>query len=143
MRPIVCATRGGEVSRRTQEHAIALARECGAELVFLCVVDPSFAGHLDERLEQALTDELKRLGRSLLGIAKARAEKRGVVARTDVRCGPVWQNIETYLREVNAGTLVIGASRIDSTLQAFGTGEVSDLAEKLRQSTDVEVVLVA
>ena len=69
MRPIVCATRGGEVSRRTQERAVALAKERGAELIFLCVVDPSFAGLVDEAMVATLTDELQRLGRSLLSIA--------------------------------------------------------------------------
>ena len=67
---IVCATRGGEASRRTQERAIVLARERSDELVFLCVVDPNFAGPQSEAVAAALEDELKRLGRSLLNIAR-------------------------------------------------------------------------
>ncbi len=34
MGPIVCATRGSEASRRTQERAITLAQERGAPLIF-------------------------------------------------------------------------------------------------------------
>ena len=41
MKRIVCATRGGEASRRAQERAISLAKELEAELIFLYVTDPS------------------------------------------------------------------------------------------------------
>ena len=91
MGPIVCATRGGEASRRTQERAIALAKERGAPLIFLCAVDPSFAGTVSDELAAALADELRRLGRSLLCIAQARAREKGVEAQTHVRCGPARQ----------------------------------------------------
>ncbi len=142
MRPIVCATRGGEVSRRTQERAVALAKERGTELIFLCVVDPSFAGLVDEAMVATLTDELQRLGRSLLSIAQARARKQEVVARTTVRCGTAWQNIEEYVRKVDADALVIGAPRISSMPRAFGSGDVHHLAKTIHKATGVEVVVV-
>ncbi|MGD1993777.1 MAG: universal stress protein, partial [Anaerolineae bacterium] len=97
MKSIVCATRGGQASRRTQERAIELAKERGAKLIFICVVDPTFTGPVDEQLGEALSDELKRLGGSLLYIAKARAEKQGVPAETVVQCGSVWEDLQTYL----------------------------------------------
>ena len=50
MGPIVCATRGGEAGRRTQERAIALAKERGTELIFLCIFGPNFAGSLSKAL---------------------------------------------------------------------------------------------
>ncbi|MBU0703536.1 MAG: universal stress protein [Chloroflexi bacterium] len=142
MRPIVCATRGGEVSRRTQERAVALAKERETELIFLCVVDPGFAGPVDKALTATLTDELQWLGRALLSIAQARAQKQGVVTRTAVRCGPAWQNIEEYVRRVNADALVIGAPRTSSTPRAFGSGDVHHLAETINEATGVEVVVV-
>ncbi|HIQ01546.1 MAG TPA: hypothetical protein EYH30_05385, partial [Anaerolineales bacterium] len=42
MGKILCATRGGEASYRTQDAAIALARERGDSLIFLYVVDTHF-----------------------------------------------------------------------------------------------------
>ena len=142
MRPIVCATRGGEVSRRTQERAVALAKERDAELIFLCVVDPGFAGPVDKALTATLADELQWLGRALLSVAQARAREQGVVARTAVRCGPAWQNIEEYVRQVDADALVIGAPRSGSTPRAFGSGDVHHLAETINEATGVEVVVV-
>jgi nucleotide-binding universal stress UspA family protein len=142
MGAIVCATRGGRASRATQERAIALAKEQGAELVFLCSVDPGFAGPMDEPLTCALNDELKRLGRSLLCIAQARAQQQGIDAKTVVRSGPVTENIEAALREFNADTLVIGAPGAASRTEAFGSEDVNRLADAVGQSTGVEVVVV-
>ncbi len=142
MGPIVCATRGGEASRRTQERAITLAKERDAPLIFLCAVDPSFAGPVNDELSTALADELGRLGRSLLCIAQARAREQGVEARTHVRCGPVRQIIEEYLHEVDASALVIGLPQTHTQRQAFDAEEVHRFAEALRQTTDLEVIIV-
>jgi nucleotide-binding universal stress UspA family protein len=142
MGAIVCATRGGRASRATQERAIALAKERGDQLIFLCVVDPSFAGPMDETLTCALDDELKRLGRSLLCIAQARAQQQGIDAQTVVRSGPVAESIEAALREFDTDTLVMGGPGAGSQREAFGSDDVHRLAEAVRQSTGVEVVLV-
>jgi nucleotide-binding universal stress UspA family protein len=142
MGPIVCATRGGEAGRRTQEKAIALAKERGVELVFLCVFDPSFAGKLTNALATAVEEEQRWLGRALLGIAQARAQKEGVDARTVVLCGPLLETIETYLRQVDASALVIGEPKIDSALAAFRPGKVQLFAERVGQSTEVESIVV-
>lgn len=140
MRPIVCATRGGQASRRTQERAIALAKERGVPLIFVCAVNPDFAGPLDDVLAAALRDELRRLGRALLLVAEARARAQGVEVRTDVRCGPVWSNIVEYLEQVNAGALVIGAPRTPT--QAFGPATVDQQAESIRQTLGIDVIVV-
>ena len=58
MGPIVCATRGGEASRRTQERAVALARERGDPLIFLFVADTNFTQPANQSLAEALADEL-------------------------------------------------------------------------------------
>jgi nucleotide-binding universal stress UspA family protein len=142
MGAIVCATRGGRASRATQERAIALAKERGVDLVFLCVIDPGFAEPMDELLTCALDDELKRLGRSLLCIAQERARQQGIDATTVVRSGPVRENIEAALRELDAGTLVIGAPGAKAQSEAFGSADVSRLADALSQSTGVEVLLI-
>lgn len=142
MGPIVCATRGGEAGRRTQERAIELAKEQGRELVFLAVFDPCSLGHLNDRLTVAVEEEQRWLGRALLGIARARARRCDVVAETVVRCGPVLETIEAYLREVDASALIIGEPKVDSALAAFQPGRVHHFAERVRQDTGVGVVVV-
>jgi nucleotide-binding universal stress UspA family protein len=140
---VVCATRGGEASRRTQQRAIDLAKERDADLVFMCVVDPEFAVSPDDELQQALRDELVRLGRSLLCIAQARAEEQGVEADTVVRCGPVAENLKTYLEESDAELLVIGAPAKERATEVLGPENVEELADSIEDSIGVEVIVVS
>jgi nucleotide-binding universal stress UspA family protein len=142
MGPIVCATRGGEAGRRTQERAIALAKERGSELVFLCVFDPGFAGHLNSSLSAAVEEEQQWLGKALLSVAQARAREQAVDADAVVLSGPILDSIEEFLRESGAPTLVIGEAKIDSALSAFRHGTVQRFAGHVEQNTSVKVVVV-
>lgn len=136
MPTIICATRGGEASRRTQERAVALAKERGARLIFLYVADRAFAGPVEAAMADALDDELGRLGTSLLRIAQARAREQGVDAEMEVRFGPVWETIETVVHEVGAETLVLGAPPQEQ-VEALGRW-----ADHLRE-LGIEVIVVA
>jgi nucleotide-binding universal stress UspA family protein len=142
MGPIVCATRGGEASRRTQERAIALARERGIPLIFLFIADINFAQPSNASLAEMLADELERLGRGLLRIARARAEEQGVSAEMVVRHGAVRQAIEDFLGEVQASTLVLGAPGTGTEKKAFAAGEIPRFAQEINTATGVEVVVV-
>jgi nucleotide-binding universal stress UspA family protein len=139
---IVCATRGGEAGRRTQERAVALAKERGDELVFLCVFDPAFAGNLSDALSEAVVQEQQWLGRTLMNVAQSRARKRGVNAHAVVRSGPVVENIEDFVRESCASTLVIGEPKVDSALSAFGLDTVQSCADQMVDRTGIDVVVV-
>jgi nucleotide-binding universal stress UspA family protein len=142
MKPIVCATRGGEACRRTQERAIDLAKQRDAELIFLFVADPTDVGPVDESLVEALKGEIERLGRALLRTAQGRAQKQGLTAQAVVLHGPVEQSIKDYLRQTKAGALVIGAPRTGAAPQAFTREGIQRFAQAVRQETDVEVVVV-
>ena len=139
---IVCATRGGEAGRRTQERAIALAKERGTELIFLCVFDPNFAKSLSKALSAAVVEEQQWLGRSLVSVAQARAQEQGVEAGAVVLSGVILDSIEEFLCESDASTLVIGEAKIDSALSAFRHGMVQSCARQVEQNTGVEVVVV-
>lgn len=142
MGPIVCATRGGEAGRRTQERAIALAEQRGSELIFMTVFDPSFAGDLNGALSAAVEKEQRWLGRALVSVAQARAKEQGVKASVVVLSGPMLESIEAFLYESEAQTLVIGEPKIDSPLSAFHRGAVQSSARRVEQKTHVEVVVV-
>ncbi len=141
IRPIVCATRGGEASRRAQERAIALAGEQGAPLIFLFVAD---TGPLKPSKELAgvLADELEQLGASLLCIAQARAREHGVEAEMVVRRGAVRLALESFLREVDAGTRVIGAPEHGAEQPVFDPAGMDHFAAQIRAGLGVEVVVV-
>jgi nucleotide-binding universal stress UspA family protein len=139
---IVCATRGGEAGRRTQERAVALAKEQGDELVFLCVFDPAFAGNLSDALSEAVVQEQQWLGRTLVNVAQSRARKQGVNAHAVVRSGPVLENIENFVRESCASTLVIGEPKVDSALGTFKLDSVQSCADQMVDKTGIDVVVV-
>jgi hypothetical protein len=139
---IVCATRGGEAGRRTQEQAIALAKERGDELVFVCVFDPAFAGNLSDALSEAVVHEQQWVGRALMNVAQSRARKQGVDAHAVVRSGPVVKNIEDFVLESCASTLVIGKPKLDSALDTFRLDNVQSCADQMLDKTGIEVVVV-
>ncbi|MGD9047311.1 MAG: universal stress protein [Anaerolineae bacterium] len=139
---IVCATRGGEAGRRTQERAIALAKERGDELVFLCVFDPAFAGNLSADLSEAVVQEQQWLGRILMNVAQSRARKQGVDAYAVVRSGPVVESIEKFVLESCASMLVIGKPKVDSDLGTFKLDNVQSCADQMVDDTGIEVVVV-
>ena len=139
---IVCATRGGEAGRRTQERAIDLAKERRTELTFLCVFNPGFAGSLNSALSAAVVEEQQWLGRALVSVAQARAREHGVEAGAVVLSGVILDKIEEFLCESGASTLVIGEAKIDSALSAFRHGTAQSCARHVEQNTSVVVVVV-
>jgi len=142
MRPIVCATRGGEACRRTQERAIELAKEHNARLIFLYVADPSLVGPVDELLVEPLKAEMGRLGRSLLRIAQGRAKRAGKTAEMAVVHGSVQPSIIEFLRQQDAGVLVLGAPRSGATPQEFSNESIDQFALVVQQEANIEVVVV-
>jgi nucleotide-binding universal stress UspA family protein len=108
---IVCATRGGEASRTTEDKAIAIAQQSGARLTFLYVVDTSFA------VEQATSEvelammaaDLRHIGKLILERARQRAAAATVEAATELREGAVSEEIEGYVTEhPEVDLLVVG-----------------------------------
>ncbi len=142
MGPIVCATRGGEASRCTQERAIQLAQERGAELIFICTYNPDFAGPLNNHLRSALAEEQRWIGRALLAIAQNRAREVKLESRAVVRRGQAWECITGFLRECNASALVIGQSKIGVTSPLPNAGAVHQFADLVRQELGIEVIVV-
>jgi nucleotide-binding universal stress UspA family protein len=138
---IVCATRGGEASRRAQERAIELARERGDPLIFVFVVDVTFTSHGHEALAEVVADELTRLGTRLLSIAQARAREQGIEAEAVVRHGSVWTTLRDFLAEVGAATLILGTPSPNSGSAAFSPDEVYAYADQI-STTGSEVVIV-
>ena len=139
---IVCATRGGEAGRRTQERAIALAKERDEDLVFLCIFDPAFAGNLSDTLSEAVVQEQHWLARTLMNVAQSRARKQGVNAHAVVRSGPVVANIEAFVLESCASMLVIGEPKVDSALGALKLDSVQSCADQMVDQTGIDVVVV-
>ena len=84
MATILCPTHGGEKSIPNQERAIAIAKDRGADLIFLYVSDVHFLDHLASPILVDLEAELDEMGQFLCTMASERADKAGVHAQTMV-----------------------------------------------------------
>ena len=108
MGKILCATRGGEASYRTQDAAIALAKERGDMLLFLYIVDLHF---LDKTAGAGVVDverEMTKMGEFLLLMAQERATEQGVAAETICRRGEFREGLKSTAREEGVSLVVFG-----------------------------------
>ncbi len=108
MGKILCATRGGEASYRTQDAAIALAKEQGDTLLFLYVVDLHFLDKTSGAVVVDVGQEMNKMGKFLLLMAKERAAEQGVLAETICRKGEFRPELTRTAHEQNASLIVLG-----------------------------------
>jgi len=108
MGKILCATRGGEASYRTQDAAIALAKERGDTLLFLYVVDLSFLDKTAAPIVVDVENEVTKMGEFLLLMAKERAAAQGVAAQSLCREGKVREELKKAAHEEGVSLVVLG-----------------------------------
>jgi nucleotide-binding universal stress UspA family protein len=137
MGKILCATRGGEASYRTQDAAIALAKERGDELCFLYVVDLHFLDKTAAPIVVDVEGEMEKMGEFLLVMAQERAAAQGVTAQTLVRRGQIRQEMAAAARQMRATLIVLG--RPAGQTAHFDEKALQSFAASLRTETGVEV----
>jgi nucleotide-binding universal stress UspA family protein len=141
MGTILCATRGGEASYRTQDAAIALARERGDELLFLYVVDIGFLNKTARAVRpDMVTVEMEKMGEFLLAMAQERAQKQGVAADYLLRRGRLRDELKAVAREEGVGLVVLGQPGGKGS--AFVPADLEAFAAEIEAETGVETVIV-
>lgn len=139
MATILCATRGGEASIHTQEHAIQLAQDQDANLVFLYVADVQFLTQATAAIVVDVATEIEHMGEFLLLMAKERAEKAGVKAETLVKRGVFRYALAEAAQEVGAALIVLGSPQEDNlTMHSL----LDEIAEAIKEQTGVDVLIV-
>jgi len=141
MTTIICATRGGAGSRAVRERAIETAKERGAGLIFLFVIDANGLAGVDEKLRLAVHDELAWFGLTLLRIAQQRADAANIQSEIVIREGQVRDEICRFISERSAELLLVGAPRA-ATTTVFGYDKVEQFAADVERSTGVPVEIV-
>jgi nucleotide-binding universal stress UspA family protein len=136
MGTILCATRGGEESYRTQDKAIALAKELGDTLAFVYVADIRF---LDKTAAPILVDaenEVTKMGKFLLMMARERAAEQGVEAAIVLREGDLLEELVRAAREQEASLVVLG--RPAESESVFEMAGLEDFAAEIEEQAGVE-----
>jgi len=141
MGKILCATRGGEASYRTQDAAIALAQERGDELRFLYVVDIRFLDKTARAVRpDVVTAEMEKMGEFLLAMAQERAQKHGVEADYILRHGDLREELKTAARESDVSLVVLG--KPTGTQSTFVPAGLEALAAEIEAETGTPVCIL-
>ena len=141
MKKILCATRGGEASRKTQDAVIALAKEKGATVLFLFVVDLEFLRLTARGVRpDVVATELEIMGEFLLALACERASSQGVEAEMCVRHGSLLEALEEAAHEEGADTIAFG--RPAGVNSSFSITDLEKLATRIQEETGVETIIV-
>ncbi|MEJ2210125.1 MAG: universal stress protein [Anaerolineae bacterium] len=140
MDKILCATRGGEASYRTQDAAIALAKEQGGVLVFLYVVDLHFLNRARAPLVVDVEGEMAKMGEFLLLMARERAAEQGIAAETMWRKGQVREVLKHIAREEGVSLVVLG--RPAGAESAFELAGLRAFCAEIEAETGVETRII-
>jgi nucleotide-binding universal stress UspA family protein len=141
MGTILCATRGGEASYRSQDAAIALAQERGDGLLFLFVVDIRFLQKAERAVRpDVVTAEMEKMGEFLLAIAQERAQKQGVEARYVLRHGDLRHELKAAASEEAVDLVVLGKSA--GTGSAFVPADLEAFAAEIEAETGVKARII-
>ena len=127
MGKILCATRGGEASYRTQDIVIARAKEEGADLLFFYVVDVEFPKWAKRGARpDVMRQEMEHMGEFLLAMACERAAKKSVEA----------QALKDAARE--EGVTLVALGRPAGEESRFQLASLKRLAEEVEKETGIE-----
>jgi len=137
MGKILCATRGGEDSQRTQQAAIALAKEQGDELIFLYVADASFLDRIAAPVVVNVESELDQMGRFQLTLAQEQAAEQGVAAQIAIRHGHLRTELVTVACELGITLIVLG--RPQGRAAVFDEADLEEFAAELETRTRAQV----
>jgi nucleotide-binding universal stress UspA family protein len=141
MGKILCATRGGEASYRTQDAAIALAQERGDELLFLYVVDVGFLSKTARAVRpDVVTAEMEKMGEFLLIMAQERAQQQGIAAGYVLRHGDFRDELKAAAREEVVDLVVLG--RPVGTGSAFVPADLEAFAVEIEAETGVKARII-
>jgi nucleotide-binding universal stress UspA family protein len=137
---VLCATRGGEASYRTQDKAIEIAKELGYTLLFLYVVDLHFLDKTAAPIVVDVEDEVTDMGEFLLLMAKERAAEQNVEAETVCRKGNVRKEIKKIARQERVKLVVLGRPAGDES--AFLSADLENFATEIEMETGTKTVVV-
>lgn len=133
---ILLPSDAGDAGGRAVDQAVGLARETGAELHLLFVVEE--VPHAPEMVDQSVEKQLRSVGESVLAGIRDRAEGAGLSVETTVREGVPHVAIVDYADEVGADVIVMGTHG-RSGLNRYLLGSVT---ERVVRTADVPVLTV-
>ena len=141
MATILRPTRGGEASVPNQDWTIALAKERGADVLFLYVSNVHFLDRVAGPVLVDVETELEEMGEFLLAMAQERAEKAGVRAHSLVLRGQFREALAQAIQEHEEITTVVLGAAVEET-SVTPAGYMEDLVQWCHTECGIEVFVV-
>jgi len=133
---ILLPTDGSEASDRAVAQAIGLARETGARLHVLYVVED--IPYAPEMMDDEVESQLRETGEKVLSSLRERADEAGIEVVAELREGAPHAAILEYADEADVGLVVMGTHG-RSGLDRYLLGSVT---ERVVRTADVPVLTV-
>lgn len=141
MAGIVCAIRGGPLSKSTIQKSIQLAKESGETIYFLYVVNLDFLTHSSSSRIEHISMEMQEMGEFILLDAQEKAQKQGVVAQGVIRDGIVIEEIIAFCAEIQPKYIVLGRPETERENNLLTRERLEDVISRIKEVTDAEVVI--
>ena len=139
MTNILCPTRGGKESHPNQDFAIELAKERGADLLFMYVSNIQLISRSGPPIVVDIEEELDELGDFLLAMAQERAENAGIPAKVAVHRGIFSKVLREVIIENKINTVVLGSAPEETGIVSYE--RLQELSEELSGELDVEFII--
>jgi hypothetical protein len=141
MAKILCATRGGEASYKTQDAAIALALEQEVELLFLFVVDIDFLSKTERAVRREIvTQEMDHMAEFILMMAIERARKKEVKSSLLIRHGQFREELIDTAKDPEVVGVVLGKPAGEDSL--FSMEGLENIAKDIEQKSNAKVYIL-
>lgn len=143
---ILVATDGSKTSRKSIEYAVELAKQTGAKLTLLSVIDESFfipqsipTMARPTRLIEPIEDYLRQAAETYLDEAERLCKEKGIQSKKVVRSGHPVEEIIKEAEKSKVDLIIIG-SHGRSAMEAAVLGSVS--FGVIHKDTNIPVLLV-
>lgn len=137
MSTILCSTRGGEDSIRTQDACIALARDRGSDVLFFMAFDLDFMAYANYALHTDIVrEEMLDMSNFLMQLAVERAQQEQVPAAFVVREGAFRDELIAVVKEVKPSMVVLGRPGDDPSGE--GLADLTALCDELQALLGIE-----
>jgi nucleotide-binding universal stress UspA family protein len=125
-------------------EAARLARQDGAELVYVYAVDLEFlaGGRMGSLSQDVIGTSLMTLGGHVLDYAEQIVASQGVKPKKIVRRGKVLDVLKQVVVEEKADLLVLGHEKRTFFEKALFKGDVEDHIQELKAQTGTEVKII-
>ena len=141
---IVCGVTASAHSQKAALEAAKLAKQCGAELIYVYAVDLAFlkGGKLGSLSQDVIAQSIEKLGRQIVDLAEQIAASEGVKTEKMVRRGTVLEVLGQVMSEQKADLLVLGHEERTFFEKHLFEGSVEDHIQELKARTGAEVTVI-